>query len=154
MERHRIERQRALAHDLGFLLTRASNIVVRSVNESLAPLGLRVRLYTVLSLACDEPAGIPQRQVASDMGLDPSQIVALIDELEARDLVTRTPDPSDRRNKLIVATAAGRELCEDARQRSEATSARHFAGADPTLLSELRACLVRMAFPEPVDAAE
>ncbi|MGW3480532.1 MarR family winged helix-turn-helix transcriptional regulator [Rhodococcus indonesiensis] len=147
-----MERRRVLEDDLGFLLTRASAMVVRSVNEALAPLGLRVRPYTVLSLACDEPAGVAQRRIAADMGLDPSQIVAIVDELESRNLVARTADPGDRRNKLVVATDEGRKLCDEARRLSEEVSARHFAGADPALLDEMRKVLGRMVFSESVDA--
>lgn len=100
----------ALADDVGFLLSRASGLVVRATNDSLAGVGLRVRPYSVLLLACDQPGGISQRDLAAGLGLDPSQVVALVDELARRGLVERTPSPADRRTKLVAATAQGREL--------------------------------------------
>lgn len=96
-----------LADDVGFLLSRASGIVVRSVNAALSDHGLRVRQYSVLVLVCDSESGLPQREIAATLGLDPSQIVLLVDELERADLVRRAPSPADRRSHLVVATERG-----------------------------------------------
>ncbi|MEE2035563.1 MarR family winged helix-turn-helix transcriptional regulator [Rhodococcus chondri] len=143
-----MENQRSIESDLGYLLTRAGMLVVRATNEALAPLELRTRSYTALSLACDRPDGVPQRQVAADMGLDPSQLVAIIDELEQRKLVARTPDPNDRRNKLIVATAAGRDLCAVAARRSAEVTERYFGSVDPAALDQMREMLGQAVFPD------
>lgn len=145
--------RRALEDDLGFLLTRASAMLVKATNEALAPLGLKVRAYSVLSIACDDRSGVTQRQVAEDVGLDPSQIVALVDDLESRGLVERTADPGDRRNKLIVATDAGRKLCEQGRRRSRDVAARQFATVDARMLTEIKAVLSRAIFPDVDEAA-
>ncbi|HEY5852645.1 MAG TPA: MarR family transcriptional regulator [Aldersonia sp.] len=146
-------RRRMLEDDLGFLLTRASAVLVKATNEALAPLGLKVRGYSVLALVCDEPDGVTQRRLADDVGLDPSQIVALVDDLEGRGLVVRTPDPNDRRNKLIVATDDGRDLYEQGRRRSAETAARHLATFRAEELDTMRTILTRMVFPEPDDVA-
>ena len=61
-----------------------------------------------------KPTGSPNAASPTTLGLDPSQIVALVDDLEGRGLVMRTLDPNDRRNKLIVATDDGRDMCEQA----------------------------------------
>jgi DNA-binding MarR family transcriptional regulator len=85
-----------LANEIEFLTARAE-------------LDLKVRSYSVLSLACsgENPS---QRELADFLSLDPSQIVALVDQLEQRGAVTRETDPRDRRSKVIVATTAGRNL--------------------------------------------
>lgn len=98
-----------LADDVGFLLTRASGLAVRSTNAALEPYGLRVRQYSVL-LAAAEADGMSQRDVAALLGLDPSQIVALVDDLEERGLVERRADLADRRARLVQATRQGRKL--------------------------------------------
>src|SRR3954453_23936137 len=89
----------ALHDDIGFLLTRASGLVVRATNAALTDVGLRVRQYSVLVLAddtADDTAdGISQRDLAEALGLDPSQVVALVDELAAAGLVERRPSPTD-----------------------------------------------------------
>jgi DNA-binding MarR family transcriptional regulator len=96
-----------LADDLGFLLSRASGQVVRATNAALTEHGLRVRQYSVLALACESPGGVSQRELASVLGLDPSQVVLLVDELAAAGLVERQAPEADRRTRLVVATAEG-----------------------------------------------
>src|SRR3954471_9033022 len=110
----------ALTEDLGFLLTRASGLVVRATNAALADVGLRVRQYSVLVLADDATDGISQRDLAEVLGLDPSQVVALVDELAAAGLAERRPSPTDRRAKLVAATAAGVRLRRRADERAAA----------------------------------
>jgi DNA-binding MarR family transcriptional regulator len=100
----------ALTDDVGFLLSRASGNFVRASNAALLSHGLRVRSYSVLLLACAAEDGISQRDLAEVLGLDPSQVVLLIDELADAGLVERRPSGTDRRTKLVVATEAGRQV--------------------------------------------
>lgn len=108
-----------LTRDLGFLLSRASGTVLRATNAHLAPEGLRVRQYSVLALAADTEQGVSQRELARTLGLDPSQVVAIVDELAAAGLVERRPAPHDRRTRLVAATPAG----HGARERAAALAA-------------------------------
>src|SRR3954469_5443025 len=78
-----------LADDLGFLLSRASGQVVRATNAALTEHGLRVRQYSVLVLACEAASGISQRELSVVLGVAPSQVVLLVDELAAAGLVER-----------------------------------------------------------------
>lgn len=50
------------------------------------------------------------RDLAVELMCDASNITQIIGRLEARELVTRTPDPADRRVKQVAITAAGRSL--------------------------------------------
>jgi DNA-binding MarR family transcriptional regulator len=109
-----------LADDLGFLLARASGQVVRATNAALADHGMRVRQYSVLALACEAPGGLSQRELASTLDLDPSQVVALVDELAAAGLVERQAPEADRRTRLVVATPEGRRVREAARRDADA----------------------------------
>lgn len=109
-----------LAGDLSFLLARANALSLSAGNAAMAPHGLKVRSYSVLALAASG-ARPSQRELAEFLRLDPSQVVALVDELQARGLVMREPDPSDRRANVVTATPAGRTLF--ARAESSARSA-------------------------------
>jgi DNA-binding MarR family transcriptional regulator len=91
---------------VGFLLARCSAAAVRATNAALADLGVRARHYALLQSAA-RPGGSSQRQLAEDLGLDPSAVVTLVDELERAGLVLRTLDPADRRARLVVATEQG-----------------------------------------------
>ena len=50
------------------------------------------------------------------MGIDPSTMVSLIDELETAGLAKRRPHPTDRRAREVVITPKGRRLLERARR--------------------------------------
>jgi DNA-binding MarR family transcriptional regulator len=108
-----------LVDDLGFLLSRASGQVVRATNAALAEHGLRVRQYSVLVLACETADGLSQRELAAVLGLDPSQVVLLVDELAAAGLVERQAPEADRRTRLVVATEEGRRVREAAGQAAD-----------------------------------
>ncbi|KQV05127.1 MarR family winged helix-turn-helix transcriptional regulator [Leifsonia sp. Root112D2] len=138
-----------LTTEIEFLTARARAIGSSRANTLLAPLGLKVRSYAVLSLACSglNPS---QRELADFLSLDPSQIVALVDQLEQRRAVTREQDPRDRRSKGITATDEGVRLHDEARNAIRRAEAESLAPLDTGEREQLRALLRRIAF----DAAE
>ena len=136
----------ALTDDVGFLLSRASGLFVRASNQVLVSYGLRVRSYSVLLLACDADDGITQRDLAEILGLDPSQVVLLVDELTENGLVERRPSDTDRRTRLVAATAAGRALRAEAVREVDAAVDAQLSGLTGTeryLLRDLLGRLVR-----------
>lgn len=66
--------------------------------------GYETRLLA--SLADEGPAS--QAELGRRTGIDPSDVVAAINELEARRALTRARDPQDARRNVITLTAAGR----------------------------------------------
>jgi DNA-binding MarR family transcriptional regulator len=70
---------------------------------------LRKQHYGILaSLADRGPAS--QAPLADRLGLDRSDLVSLLDDLETRRYVARTPDPHDRRRKNVAITPSGRTV--------------------------------------------
>ncbi len=55
---------------------------------------------------------ISMRELAERLKSDPSNVTGLIDRLEARGLVERRPDPSDRRIKGLALTSGGARMRE------------------------------------------
>lgn len=136
-----------LADDLGFLLARASAVSQAVGNAALAAHELKVRSYSVLALAVT--GGRPsQRELAAFLRLDPSQVVALIDDLERRGLVAREPDPRDRRANVVSATLAGRSLYRRAQADVEAGERRAHVGLSSVDRAELARLLRVVAFPD------
>lgn len=134
-----------LSQQIQFLAARARAKGTAKGNAALEDLNLKVRQYSALSIAASglKPT---QRELGVFLDLDPSQIVALIDFLEDRGLVTREADPRDRRSKIIVATTSGLEIHEDATQRllkAESDSLKNLSSAERELLREL---LLKIAF--------
>ncbi len=128
-----------------FLLARANARSLALGNAALAPLGLKVRSYSVLALAAEDERP-SQRDLAAFLRLDPSQVVSLVDDLESRGLVERVPDPGDRRANAVVATESGSNLAGEAREALADADRYVFEGLDAEERATLAALLRRVAF--------
>lgn len=135
----------ALADDVQFLGIKAFAGGTRVANERLAPLGLRARTYAVLALVC-EHSDPSQRELSEFLALDPSQIVALVNELVVAGLVSREVDPSDRRANVIRATPDGRARMEQAKTVIAGAESESLAGLTGHERATLRALLRKAAF--------
>jgi len=84
--------------------------------ERMAALGTRTKLSpgvikALMRLARED--GVSMGDMARGLGVDPSYITALVDDLDERGLARREPAPYDRRVKIIVLTDAGRKLANE-----------------------------------------
>jgi DNA-binding MarR family transcriptional regulator len=57
---------------------------------------------------------MPMSELASLLSVDPPNLTALVDDLEGAGLVERQAHPTDRRVKLVAATADGAALAHEA----------------------------------------
>lgn len=134
-----------LARDVEFLNARTRVIGTVITNRHLGDHGLRVRSYSVLSLAC---SGLrpTQRELAEFLRLDPSQIVSIVDDLESSGLVVRETDSTDRRSKVIVGTSHGARLHREASRAAARAEDEALAGLTTDERDTLRELLHRAAF--------
>lgn len=100
------------AGQLLFRLWRASHT---RTAEALNSIGLTPALFALLNVLGGRDGAI-QQQLSSDMGIDPSAMVTLIDELERAGLAARRRRPNDRRAWEVTITAKGRRTLERARR--------------------------------------
>ncbi|HET7724583.1 MAG TPA: MarR family transcriptional regulator [Propionibacteriaceae bacterium] len=99
---------RAPTDVLAYLVKQAHQQLNGLVDAALEPVGVDRKEFGVLEvLARSEP--LSQQRTSATVGIDPTTMVGLIDTLQAKGLVTRTPDPADRRRNVIQLTAKGRE---------------------------------------------
>lgn len=93
---------------VGFLLSQVGFHVAGCFAERIAPLGLKPYHAGILSILGSNP-GLTQQGLADLLGVFPSRLVALLDELGKEKLVERRPCPADRRTYALHLTKAGRD---------------------------------------------
>jgi DNA-binding MarR family transcriptional regulator len=99
------------AGQLFFRLWRASHT---RTADALGAIGLTPALFALLNVLGARDGAI-QQQLSADMGIDPSAMVKLIDELEGAGLAERRRRPNDRRAWEVTITQDGRRALERAR---------------------------------------
>lgn len=129
-----------IGHDASLLVAKLHTAASPLNNRALADFGLRERSFWVLTLACSglEPT---QRELAIFLGLDPGQVVSLVDDLERRGLVERSTGQQDRRAKIIVSTAEGRRIHTKARAALEICEHEQLAALSDAEAGQLRTLL-------------
>jgi DNA-binding MarR family transcriptional regulator len=134
----------ALATDLGWAIRLVSTAFSRVAIESVADLPGGPRGYLVLmALAGGEPP--TQLALAKEVSLDRTVMTYLLDDLEAHGLVSRRPDPRDRRARLVLITDIGRTRLRQVRQGLTGAEARLLADLDDQDTERLRTLLSRVA---------
>jgi DNA-binding MarR family transcriptional regulator len=78
------------------------------IEAVLAPLGLRPRHLVALTVLRIR-GGSTQQALATTLAMDGTNIVGLLNELEADKLIERRRSPEDRRRHLVELTQAGAE---------------------------------------------
>src|SRR5262245_2117159 len=96
---------------LAFLLSQVGAHASARFAERLAPLGLKPPHVGILGVIA-RADGLSQQALGEKLGIFPSRLVAVIDELEERGLVERRDSPTDRRSYALYLTEAGREALE------------------------------------------
>ncbi|HTF53463.1 MAG TPA: MarR family transcriptional regulator [Pseudonocardia sp.] len=114
-------------HDLGATFVRLSRAVVAAEQPVLDELGVEMWDYVVLSALQDGPAH-SQARLAAATGRDTTRLIPILDRLEARGLLRRTPDPADRRNRIVELTDSGSELAATCQAAIRQLEARLLAG--------------------------
>jgi DNA-binding MarR family transcriptional regulator len=125
---------------LGYLLKHAQLRMTELTTAALEPYGINGReLAVLIVLAGHEPAS--QQQAAERLGVDRTTMVALIDALEDKGLVTRHPHADDRRRNVVEPTAAGRDTLKRAVRAGDEAEARFLAPLSATAARQLRNAL-------------
>ncbi|GAA3647233.1 MarR family winged helix-turn-helix transcriptional regulator [Nonomuraea antimicrobica] len=81
--------------------------------SALAPLDLRTRHLVTLTLLRDRGA-CTQQALATMLSMDGTNVVGLLNDLEAKDLIERKRSPEDRRRHVVELTGEGLRLLAEA----------------------------------------
>lgn len=86
---------------------------------------------------------VSQRDISMRLGVDPSDLVGVLDILERAGLVERRPDPDDRRRHAVVATEAGVRSAARLAELRDLAEAQVLAALDDVERAELSALLAK-----------
>src|SRR5580704_9462102 len=130
---------------VAFLLVQLGFQVARVFGERLKPLGLEQRQAGML-VRLAENDGRSQQAIAELMGVNPTRMVFLTDELEKLGLVERRRNPADRRSHALYLTEAGTAMLArvgEVTRAHEAAITASLTGADRDQLAALLRRLAR-----------
>lgn len=129
----------------GFLLNKVGFVARRWIHEALAPLDLNGREAEILlrlRAADGDSEGLTQAQLGELLHSDPSNLVTMLNKLEAAGLVARTRDTADRRRHIVTITRAGLRKRAAADSAVEAVEDRLLGGLSDRQRASLRTLLL------------
>jgi DNA-binding MarR family transcriptional regulator len=96
---------------VGYMLRRAQLAVFQDFNRCFADAGIRPAEYGALTVIAHNP-GLKQSTVGDALGIQRSNLVALIERLRRRKLIHRRAAADDRRAYALTLSAEGAVLLE------------------------------------------
>ncbi|NBH02093.1 MarR family transcriptional regulator [Amycolatopsis sp. SID8362] len=130
--------------DLGALCAWAGRRLAEAEQPVLAEHGLSMWQYVVLS-ALARGSAPSQLVLAQQIHYDKTRLIALLDGLVAEGLVSRDPDPADRRARVVRLTALGLRRHAAARDAIRAVEDGLLEGLDGKTRRALRSALAHLA---------
>ncbi len=96
----------------GYLLSRTGSLARRSWTRMLTDRNLTPHHYGILMILKEAgPTG--QQRLSTMIGIDPRNLVPIIEGLAGRGLLARQVDPDDRRRRVLALTDSGHALVVD-----------------------------------------
>jgi DNA-binding MarR family transcriptional regulator len=117
----------AMMRRVGALLGLASQAAQEAGNNALAPLGLSVKDFAVLTfLGAERASPFSQQAIGERLRIDRTTMVAVIDDLEQAGLVRRERNADDRRAYVIKLTPKGARMQARAEKALDALMNDHY----------------------------
>jgi DNA-binding MarR family transcriptional regulator len=103
---------------VAFMLSSLGYAISRRFHAVLEPLDLEPGEFALMrAVAAND--GEPQNALAERLHISPSWMVAIVDDLEKRELLERRPHARDRRVRTLHLTAAGTKLMKQAERNAQ-----------------------------------
>lgn len=135
-------------NDLAATLTRLVRALVAAEQPILAAHDLSMWGYVVLNELDRRPLS-SQTVLAHEIGADKTRIIGTLDRLQHAGLITRDPDPADRRARLLTITPRGAALRETVQTEIQANEDRVLSAlSDTERRAFLRAATKLAALPK------
>ncbi len=124
---------------LGYNTRRATLTIISRFIERMAEFDLRPVDFSVLSLIGHNP-GITSRELCHALNILPPNMVGFLKAFEKRELIDRTPHPTDGRAMGLALTQKGQQLMQQAEVaavESDASAAHRLSAAEQKTLMRL-----------------
>ncbi len=108
--------------------------------EALEPFGVRPRHVAAL-IELRDHGELTQQSLCGRLHVDPTNLVAILNELEQRGLATRRRDPQDRRRHIVEVSKKGLAIIDRAAEVMDGVERELLRGLDPGEREELEAAL-------------
>jgi|SRR5436190_118440 len=118
------------------LLIKLGRITLHRFTEALEPFGIRPRHVAAL-IELRDSGELTQQSLCGQLHLDPTNLVAVLNELEQTGLATRRRDPADRRRHIVEVTRKGVAVLEKVSEVMDGVEEDLLAGLDPAERGQL-----------------
>lgn len=136
---------------LSFLLARHGRMMTARLRQALAVSGLSPRHVAVLT-RLDRVGVTGQQTLIEELAIDPSALVATLNDLEGDGLAERRRDPTDRRRHIVDITPAGKRAVHAVDDAIAEVEQDAFADLDAAEVHQLCLLLCRVRSRTPTDA--
>jgi DNA-binding MarR family transcriptional regulator len=126
-------------------LLRTSDALKRSLAQVVEPFGITPQQYNVMRILRGAgPDGLPTLTIGERMIEQTPGVTRLVDRLETKGLVARTPCPTDRRRVFCRITAAGLQVLSELDEPVDRWDSRAMSTLGPSELDALITLLERI----------
>jgi DNA-binding MarR family transcriptional regulator len=129
---------------LGRLIYHTAQDLRKMAEKILYPYDLTVeQMHLLKNMSVD--TGMTQKTLGGVVNKTPANLTRILDRLEAKALIMRRPDSTDRRVYLVFLTDKGMALVTDVQETFQSFSDRMVRGIGDEMQQLVRACLRKMA---------
>src|SRR6266536_5627633 len=122
------------------LMIKLGRITMHRFTEALEPFGIRPRHVAAL-IELRDRGELTQQSLCGQLHLDPTNLVAILNELEQRGFATRRRDPEDRRRHLVEVSKKGIGVLEKVSEVMDGVEDELLDGLEPDEREQLEGLL-------------
>jgi DNA-binding MarR family transcriptional regulator len=121
-------------------MIKLGRITMHRFGEALAPYGIKPRHVAAL-IELRDTRQLTQQSLCGQLHLDPTNLVAILNELEQRGYARRRRDPADRRRHIVEVTKKGVAVIDKVSEVMDGVEDELLGGFEPAEREQLAALL-------------
>jgi DNA-binding MarR family transcriptional regulator len=125
------------------LMIKLGRITLHRFTEALEPFGIRPRHVAAL-IELRDSGELTQQTLCGQLHLDPTNLVAILNELEQRGYAIRRRDPEDRRRHLVEVSKKGIAVIDKVSEVMDGVEEDLLDGLEPAEREQLEGLLTSM----------